>query len=137
MHLNIIFPHSVGRYYNKEFLFITQYSRTQLYFTQQYSRTTTTCFDPICGSSSSSDLTFGAAIKDVWGVLLGQCGLGEGNEISFEIRINYQLDAIEYLFLYFSSTCFGLIRPSTGAMDVIISFTYAAYGVLGVVRCRS
>ena len=53
------------------------------------------------------------------------------------IRINYQLDAIEYLFVYFSSTCFGLICPSSGAMDVIISFTYAAYGVLGVARCRS
>ena len=26
-----------------------------------------------------------------------------------------------------SSTCFGLTRPSSGAMDVIISFTYAAY----------
>ena len=47
--------------------------------------------------------------------------------IWFEIRINYQLDAIEYLFVYFSSTCFGLICPSSGAMDVTISFTYAAY----------
>jgi hypothetical protein len=50
------------------------------------------------------------------------------------IRINYQLDAI---FIYFSSTCFGLICPSSGAMDVIISFTDAAYGVLGAARCRS
>ena len=32
----------------------------------------------------------------------------------------------------FSSTCFGLIRPSSGAMDVKF-FTYTAYGVLGVV----
>ena len=54
--------------------------------------------------------------------------------IWFEIRVNYQLDAI---FVYFSSTCFGLIRPSSGAIEFIISFTYAAYGVLGVVRCRS
>ena len=57
--------------------------------------------------------------------------------IWFEIRINYQLDAIEYLFVYFSSTCFGLTCPSSGAMDVRIFFTYAAYGVLCVVRCRS
>ena len=54
---------------NKEFLCITQYSRTQLYFIQQYTRTTTTCFDPICGPSSGCDWTFGAAIQDVWGVL--------------------------------------------------------------------
>ena len=32
----------------------------------------------------------------------------------------YQLDAIEYL-SSFSSTCFGLTRPSSGAMDVTIS----------------
>ena len=55
----------------------------------------------------------------------------------YEVRINYQLDSIEYLFVYFSSTCFGLICPTSGAMDVTISFTYAAYGVLGVARCRS
>jgi len=56
---------------NKEFLCITQYSRTQLHFTQQYSRYTATCFGPICGPSSGCDLTFEAAIQDVWGVLLG------------------------------------------------------------------
>ena len=33
----------------------------------------------------------------------------------------YQLDAIEYLLCTFSSTCFGLTRPSSGAMDVTIS----------------
>ena len=37
----------------------------------------------------------------------------------------------------FSSTCFGLIRPSSVAMDVNNFFTYAAYGVLGVAMCRS
>ena len=46
--------------------------------------------------------------------------------IWFEIRFSYQLDAI---FVYFSSTCFGLIRPSSGAIECIISFTNAAYGV--------
>ena len=30
-----------------------------------------------------------------------------------EIRVNYQLDAI---FVYFSSTCFGLTPPSSGAI---------------------
>ena len=34
----------------------------------------------------------------------------------------------------FSSTCFGLTCPSSGAMDVTISFTCVAYGVLGLVR---
>ena len=46
----------------------------------------------------------------------------------------YQLDAI---FVYFSSTCFGLTRASSGAIEFIISFTNAAYGVLGAARCRS
>ena len=48
----------------------------------------------------------------------------------------YQLNAIEYLLCIFSSTCFGLTHPSSGAMDVKF-LTYTAYGVLGVVRCRS
>ena len=47
--------------------------------------------------------------------------------ILFEIRVIYQLDAI---FVYFSSACFGLTHPSSGAVEFIISFTNAAYGVL-------
>ena len=43
------------------------------------------------------------------------------------IRVIYQLDAI---FVYFSSTCFGLTRPSSGAIEFIIYFTNAVYGVL-------
>ena len=39
------------------------------------------------------------------------------------------------IFVYFSSTCFELIRPSSGAIEFIISFTNAAYGVLGAARC--
>ena len=39
------------------------------------------------------------------------------------------------VFVYFSSTCFGLIRPSSGAIEFIISFTNAAYGILGAARC--
>ena len=63
------------------------YSQTQLYFTQQYSSYTTTCFGPICGPSSGCDLIYGAAIQDVWGVFLGYWGLGGGNEISLLIPI--------------------------------------------------
>ena len=42
----------------------------------------------------------------------------------FNYEINYQLDAIEYLFALssFSSTCFGLTRPSSGAIGVTISY---------------
>jgi len=38
------------------------YSRTQIYFTQQYSRYTTTCFSPICWSFSVCNLTYSATI---------------------------------------------------------------------------
>ena len=41
----------------ENFVYYT-YSRTQLHFTQQYSRNTTTCFGPICGSSSGCDYTY-------------------------------------------------------------------------------
>ena len=61
------------------------------------------------------------------------CG-SESERQALGIRVNYQLDAI---FVYFSSTCFGLTRPSSGAIEFIISFTNAAYGVLGAARCRS
>ena len=60
----------------KNFLYYT-YSRTQLYFTQQYSRNTTTCFGPICGPSSGCDLTYRAAIQDVWVFFDGVFWLGE------------------------------------------------------------
>ena len=48
------------------------------------------------------------------------------------LRVSYQLDAN---IVYFSSTCFGPIRPSSGAIEFIIFFTNAAYGVLGAARC--
>ena len=58
----------------------------------------------------------------------------------FNYEINYQLDAIEYLFdlSFFSSTCFGLTCPSSGEISVTI-LTNVAYGVLGfcLVRCWS
>ena len=54
------------------------YSRTQLHFTQQYSRFTTTCFGPTCWPSSGCNLTYRAAIQDAWVVLLGYWDLGGG-----------------------------------------------------------
>ena len=52
--------------------------------------------------------------------------------IGTELRVSYQLDAN---IVHFNSTCFGPIRPSSGAIEFIISFTNAAYGVLGAARC--
>ena len=58
----------------------------------------------------------------------------------FNYEINYQLDAVEYLFALssFSSTCFGVTRPSSGAIGVTF-LTNVAYGFLGfcLVRCWS
>jgi hypothetical protein len=39
----------------------------------------------------------------------------------------YQLNAIEYLLCTFSSTCFGLTRPSSGAMDVKFLYIYSIW----------
>ena len=64
------------------------FSRTQLYFTQQYSRDTTTCFGHTCGPSSGCDRTFQGPLYKTCGVFFGYWGLGgrvggEGGEISF------------------------------------------------------
>jgi len=67
---------------NKKLFVCYTYSRTQLYSTQQCNRYTITCLGPKCWHSSDCDLTYRAAIQDVWGVLLGYCGLDGGNEIS-------------------------------------------------------
>ena len=58
-------------------------------------------------------------------VLLVSCTLHFG----FNYEINYQLDAIEYLFALssFSSTCFGLTRPSSGAIGVTISYKFSIW----------
>jgi len=57
---------------NKNLVHYT-YSRTQLYFTQQYSGNTTICFGSICGPSSGCDLTFqGSLYKNVgWFLAIG------------------------------------------------------------------
>ena len=39
----------------------------------------------------------------------------------------YQLNAIEYLLCTFSSTFFGLTRPSSGAMDVKFLYIYSIW----------
>jgi len=49
----------------------------------------------------------------------------------------YQLDAIEYLFVYFQLDIFRAYTPIFRSNGCYSFFTYAAYGVLGVVRCQS
>ena len=88
-HLNTVrsfidFPVTCFRH--KEFFVYYTYSRTQQHFIQQYSRNTTICFGPICGPSSGCNLTYRAAIQDVWVVLLGYWWLGGGKEISLLLK---------------------------------------------------
>ena len=52
-------------------------------------------------------------------------------------EIIYQLDAIEYLFVFFQLDIFQAYTPIFRSNGCYNFFTYAAYGVLGVVRCRS
>ena len=52
-------------------------------------------------------------------------------------ELNYQLDAIEYLFVFFQLDMFRAYTPIFRSNGCYNFFTYAAYGVLGVVRCRS
>ena len=52
-------------------------------------------------------------------------------------EIIYQLDAIEYLFVFFQLDMFRAYTPIFRSNGSYNFFTYTAYGVLGVVRCRS
>jgi len=52
-------------------------------------------------------------------------------------EIIYQLDAIEYLFVFFQLDMFRAYKPIFRSNGCYNFFTYAAYGVLGVVRCPS
>jgi len=52
-------------------------------------------------------------------------------------QIIYQLDAIEYLFVFFQLAMLRAYTPIFRSNGCCNFFTYAAYGVLGVVRCRS
>ena len=49
----------------------------------------------------------------------------------------YQLDAIEYLFVFFQLDMFLAYTPIFRSNGCYSFFTYAAYGVLGVVRCSA
>ena len=49
-------------------------------------------------------------------------------------EINYQLDAIEYLFEFFQLDMFRAYIPIFRSNGCYNFFTYAAYGVLGLVR---
>ena len=52
-------------------------------------------------------------------------------------EIIYQLKAIEYLFVFFQLDMFWAYTPIFRSNGCYNFFTYAAYGVLGVARCRS
>ena len=81
----------------------------------------------------SPSRNFKHELDPYWGFFFGWLYLA----FWFEIWINYQLGAIEYLFVYFQLDMFRAYTPifrSNGCYNI---FTYAAYGVLGVVRCRS
>ena len=52
-------------------------------------------------------------------------------------EIIYELDAIENLFVSFQLDIFRAYTPIFRNNGCYNFFTYAAYGVLGVVRCRS
>ena len=52
-------------------------------------------------------------------------------------EIIYQLDAIEYLFVFFQLDMFRAYTPIFRSNGCYSFFTYAEYGVLAVVRCRS
>ena len=52
--------------------------------------------------------------------------VGGVNEL-MNYELIYQLNAIEYLLCTFSSTCFGLTRPSSGAMDFKFLYIYSIW----------
>ena len=54
-----------------------------------------------------------------------------------QYEIIYQLYAIEYLFVFFQLDMFRAYTPIFRSNGCYNFFTYAAYGVLGVVRCQS
>ena len=54
-----------------------------------------------------------------------------------DMRINYQLDVTEYLFVYFQLDMFRAYTPIFRSNRCYNFFTYAAYGVLSVAWCWS
>ena len=57
--------------------------------------------------------------------------------IHITYEIIYQLDAIEYLFVFFQLDMFRAYTPIFRSNGCYNFFTYAACGVLGVVRRQS
>jgi len=107
-------------YFNNKKLVYYTYSRTQLYFTYQYSGYTITSgantwFGPTCWPSSGCNLTYRAAIQDVWG----------------EDKIN-QPD-VTFRILYFSSnsysTCFG--QPCAHHQQLTTVWCVGCFGIMG------
>ena len=72
-------------------------------------------------------------LYQIFPVTLGSFTLHFG----LKYEIIYQLDAIEYLFVFFQLDMFRAYTPIFRSNGCYNFFTYAAYGVLGVVRCRS
>ena len=56
---------------------------------------------------------------------------------TYYYELIYQLDAIEYLFVYFQLDMFRAYTPIFRSNGCYNFFTNTAYGVLGVVRCQS
>ena len=74
----------------------------------------------------------------ITGVTVFKVGLGSFTlHFGLKYEIIYQLDAIEYLFVFFQLDMFRAYTPIFRSNGCYNFFTYAAYGVLGVVRCRS
>jgi len=92
------------------------YSRTQLYFTQQYSRNTATCFGLLCGPSSGCALTYRAAIQDLWNL----------------VYCTYSRTQIYFTQQYSrnTTTCFGPICGPSSGCDLI--FQGQVYKMCGV-----
>ena len=68
-----------------------------------------------------------------YNIILVSCALHFG--LNYEI--NYQLDAVEYLFEFFQLDMFRAYMPIFRSNGCYNFFTYVAYGVLGLVWCRS
>ena len=67
----------------------------------------------------------------------GRWRIKTNEELRMKYEMIYQLDAIAYLFVFFQLDMFRAYTPIFRSNGCYSFFTYAAYGVLGVVRCRS
>jgi len=77
----------------------------------------------------------GASLSYSRGPGFRQCVGLETTFLAYELI--YQLDAIEYLFVYYQLDMFRAYTPIFKSNGCYNFFTYTAYGVLGVVRCWS